>query len=269
MTPGVLVELIDLDPEDGRQAWAEWYDRTYLAERARLDGVVAARRGTRASGSVHNFVDPGSTKLRGPAAKHAVEPSARIHAADRLRRAQNIVVYDLADVTVPLSSSWRDLDRRLEADDPARDAVRASLARAQSALYRQLRVPRNTCRSLGGASAQESLSTVRDYEPPDAEILHGAFFEADPSDHDEFNDWYDTEHVLFVDIIDGYLNCRRFQSLADPSKFLALYDVTTLEVATSDETAKANESPWTDRIRHKVATYRERRLFHIARVARG
>jgi hypothetical protein len=110
---------------------------------------------------------------------------------------------------------------------------------------------------------------VRDYEPPDAEILHGAFFEADPSDHDEFNDWYDTEHVLFVDIIDGYLNCRRFQSLADPTRFLALYDVTTLEVATSDETAKANESPWTDRIRHKVATYRERRLFHIARVARG
>jgi hypothetical protein len=253
MTPGVLVELIDLDPEDGRQAWAEWYDRTYLAERARLDGVVAARRGTRASGSVHNFVDPGSTK----------------HAADRLRRAQNIVVYDLSDVTVPLSSPWRDLDRRLEADDPARDAVRASLARAESTLYRQLRVPRNTCRSLGGASAQESLSTVRDYEPPDAEILHGAFFEADPSDHDEFNDWYDTEHVLFVDIIDGYLNCRRFQSLADPSRFLALYDVTTLEVATSDETAKANESPWTDRIRHKVATYRERRLFHIARVARG
>jgi hypothetical protein len=216
LTPGVFVELIDLDPEDGRQAWAEWYDRTYLAERARLDGVVAARRGTRASGSV-----------------------------------QNIVVYDLSDVTVPHSSPWRDLDRRLEADDPARDAVRASLARAESTLYRQI------------------LSTVRDYEPPDAEILHGAFFEADPSDHDEFNDWYDTEHVLFVDIIDGYLNCRRFQSLADPTRFLALYDVTTLEVATSDETAKANESPWTDRIRHKVATYRERRLFHIARVARG
>jgi hypothetical protein len=216
VTPGAFVELIDLDPEDGRQAWAEWYDRTYLAERAQLDGVVAARRGTRASGSV-----------------------------------QNIVVYDLSDVTVPLSSPWRDLDRRLEADDPSRDAVRASLARAESTLYRQI------------------LSTVRDYDPPDAEIVHGAFFEADPSDHDEFNDWYDTEHVLFVDIIDGYLNCRRFQSLADPTRFLALYDVTTLEVATRDETAKANESPWTDRIRSKVATYRERRLFSIARVERG
>jgi hypothetical protein len=217
LTPGVFVELVDLDPEDGRQAWAEWYDRTYLAERVRLDGVVAARRGTRASGS-----------------------------------AQNIVVYDLADVTVPLSSSWQHLDRRLETSAPARDAVRTSLARVESMLYRQI------------------LSTVgREYEPPDAQVLHGAFFEADPSDHDEFNDWYDTEHVLFVDIIDGYLNCRRFQSLADPSKFLALYDVTTLEVATSDETAKANESPWTDRIRTKVATYRERRLFSIARAERG
>ena len=70
-------------------------------------------------------------------------------------------------------------------------------------------------------------------------------------------------------MIDGYLNCRRFQSLADPSKFLALYDVTSLEVATSDETTKANESPWTDRIRSKVATYRERRLFHVARTERG
>jgi hypothetical protein len=215
-TPGVLVELIDLDPEDGRQEWADWYDRTYLAERVRLDGVQAARRGTRASGSV-----------------------------------QNIVVYDLYDVTVPLSASWRELDRRLDASSPAPDAVRASFARVDSLLYRQI------------------LSTVPAYEPPDTVVLHGAFFEADPSDHDEFNDWYDTEHVLFVDVIDGYLNCRRFQSLADPSKFLALYDVTSLEVATSDETTKANESPWTDRIRSKVATYRERRLFHVTRTERG
>jgi len=215
-TPGVLVELIDFEPEDRRQAWADWYDRTYLVERSRLDGVMAARRGARASGSV-----------------------------------QNIVVYDLADVTVPLSASWRDLDRRLEAGAAAEDAVKAALTRSESLLYRQI------------------LSTVERYEPPDAQVLHGAFFEAHPSDHDEFNDWYNTEHVLFVDVIDGYLNCRRFQSLEDPSKFLALYDVTTLEVATSDETAKANESPWTDRIRSKVATYRERRLFSIERAERG
>jgi hypothetical protein len=214
--PGVLVETIDLEPEDRRDAWAEWYDRTYLVNRSRLDGVLAARRGTHVTGSV-----------------------------------QNIVVYDLTDVTTPHASDWKELDQRLEAGDPAPDEVRDSLLRVESMLYRQI------------------LSTVERYEPPDAAVLHGAFFEVDPSDHDEFNDWYDTEHVLFVDVIDGYLNCRRFQSLVDPSRFLALYDVTTLEVAQSERTAKANESPWTDRIRAKIATYRERRLFHVARVVRG
>ena len=198
--PGVLVELVDLDPEGGRDAWAQWYDAAVLVPRARLDGVIAARRGVRATGSV-----------------------------------QNLVVYDLADVTAPLA--W-----------PEPPAAPVPVARHEALLYRQI------------------LSTVEGpYRPPGAEVLHGAFFAADPADHDEFNAWYDTEHVLFVDVIDGYLNCRRFQSLADPSQFLALYDVTTLDAATSEEVARANQSPWSDRIRAKVATYRERRLFTIAR----
>lgn len=215
-TSGVLVESIDFGHEDDRDAWAEWYDATYLEPRVRLDGVLAARRGTRVSGSV-----------------------------------QNIVVYELCDVTLPLSETWEELNRWLEVSHPAPEPVRASVARVETTLYRQV------------------LSTVQEYRPPEAEILHGAFFEVDPPDHDEFNDWYNTEHVLFVDVIDGYLNCRRFQSITDPSKFLALYDVTSIEVAESRETAQANESPWTDRVRQKLATYRERRLFRIARTQRG
>ena len=75
-TPGVLVELVDLDPDNARAAWAEWYDRTYLVERAGLEGVLAARRATRATGSVQNFVEPVHETRGGPAVRR--DPPRRL-----------------------------------------------------------------------------------------------------------------------------------------------------------------------------------------------
>lgn len=163
--------------------------------------------------------------------------------------AQNIVVCDLANFLLPTTDTWR----RAEADARLAGADGALVAAADGTrrqVYRQI------------------FTTVAgDYALPDGvRVLHGAFFESEPAHHDEFNDWYNTEHVLFVDLIDGYRNCRRFQAVDDPSKFLALYDVTTMEVALSDEVMQANSSPWSDRVRAKLVTYRERRLFDIRSV---
>lgn len=163
----------------------------------------------------------------------------------------HMMVYDLADFGVPLSQQWAQTDRAVLAGQPPSARTRAVLSQVDSTLYRQI------------------LSTTGAYEPPPAEVIHGAFFEVDPPNFSEFNDWYDTEHVRFVDVIAGYHNCRRFVAFNDPSVFLALYDVDALDVAQSKETAQANESPWSDRVRAKLVTKRERRLFRTERLARG
>jgi hypothetical protein len=210
-SPGVLVEFLGRSRPAAEEEWFSWYDRTYLAARAQVPGVIAARRGTGVVGSV-----------------------------------QSMAVYDLADFLLPRSREWLETDRRLAAERPP-GAVTVGI---ESTLYRQI------------------LSTVEPYEPPEPGVLHGAFFEVEPEHHSEFNDWYDTEHIRFLDVIAGYRNCRRFQSLEDPRKFLALYDVESLAVAEHPETARANDSPWSDRVRGKLVAYRERRLFTIDRFER-
>ena len=153
--------------------------------------------------------------------------------------AAGIVVYDVADVAGISAGPW-EVPEQLPAG-----------ATVQSTVYRQL------------------LSTVEGYRPADTAVLHAAFFEAEPAHHDEFNDWYDTEHVPAIVAVDGYENCRRFVAVEDSRKFLALYDVTTLQVAESETAAVATSSPWSDRIRAKIATYRERRVFLWERVEVG
>jgi len=63
---------------------------TILLER---DVAIGLRDGTRTCADIWraapNVADPGSAKLRGSAAKHAMEPSARTYEADRLRRTNN------------------------------------------------------------------------------------------------------------------------------------------------------------------------------------
>lgn len=167
--------------------------------------------------------------------------------------AQNIVVYDLVDFLVPTGEQWLAARRALDGQSAPTSAVAQAFAAADRRLYRQI------------------FSTVEgDYAPPpEATVLHGAFFEVSPSQHSEFNDWYNTEHVLFVDVITGYFNCRRFQALDDPSKFLALYDVTDLNVANSPSTRAANQSAWSDRVRSKLVNYSERRIFEVQRLHRS
>ena len=167
--------------------------------------------------------------------------------------AQNIVVYDLADFLVPTGEQWLAARRALDGQGAPTPAVAQAFAAVDRRLYRQI------------------FSTVEgDYAPPvDATVLHGAFFDVSPPQHSEFNDWYNTEHVLFVDVIAGYFNCRRFQAIDDPSKFLALYDVTDLDVANSPDTVAANQSPWSDRVRAKLVNSSERRIFEVQRLHRS
>jgi hypothetical protein len=124
--------------------------------------------------------------------------------------------------------------------------------------------------SAGSRRTYRQLSsTIDPYEPPNAEILHGGFFEVPDEHHAEFNAWYQQEHIAEQLRVPGYLSVRRFQGEPDQHRFVALYDVATLASTYSAEAAPALSSPWGDRVRTTLVTSRARRLFRVERLERG
>jgi hypothetical protein len=72
---------------------------------------------------------------------------------------------------------------------------------------------------------------------------------------DEFNDWYDTEHVPERRRLDGFGRIERWLGADDPKISIATYDLDTPEVLRSDSycaIAGANLSPWSKRMTAKT-----------------
>lgn len=154
-----------------------------------------------------------------------------------------IALYDLVDISVTDSEGWR--------------AVRPDAGRA---------APAGVAEGGNGALFRLLFSTASPYDPPSAAILHGGFFEVPARHHDEFNAWYELEHVQDQLKIGGYLNARRLQGMIDTDRFVALYDVSSMDATESASASAAMSSPWGDRIRHTLVTSRARRLFRVERM---
>jgi hypothetical protein len=57
----------------------------------------------------------------------------------------------------------------------------------------------------------------------------------DPAHEDDFNRWYDEEHVPERLSCPGFLSGRRFVSVEGDPKYLAIYELTDPDVLESDE----------------------------------
>jgi hypothetical protein len=71
---------------------------------------------------------------------------------------------------------------------------------------------------------------------------------------DEFNDWYDTEHLPDRQRVPGFLTLERWTGADDPSVALALYDLQSVDVLHSPQyraIGTQNPSPWTRRLMPK------------------
>jgi hypothetical protein len=80
---------------------------------------------------------------------------------------------------------------------------------------------------------------------------------ADPSPtmEEEFNAWYDTEHVPERASIPGFNTALRFVSLGDGPAYMALYDLDALAVLDSpayQAVYGVNFTPWTRRVTSRV-----------------
>jgi hypothetical protein len=80
-----------------------------------------------------------------------------------------------------------------------------------------------------------------------------------PELEDEFNAWYDTEHLAERLAVPGFETARRFVCIDGAPRYLAMYDLTTPEVLESPEYLRVgydNASPWTKRVTSRVRIYR-------------
>jgi hypothetical protein len=81
--------------------------------------------------------------------------------------------------------------------------------------------------------------------------LLGGGFDSSRAAQDEFDDWYDTEHIPERLRIAGFINAVRWVGTNNPRVSLALYDLESLGVLTKPEyraVSPENFSPWSRRM---------------------
>jgi hypothetical protein len=79
--------------------------------------------------------------------------------------------------------------------------------------------------------------------------------QAPPAFEDEFNAWYDTEHIPERVAVPGFETGIRYVCLTGSPRFLAIYDTQSPEVLASPEYLRVSfdkASPWTKRVTSRV-----------------
>ncbi|MFW6074913.1 MAG: hypothetical protein ACOC9Y_04910, partial [Chloroflexota bacterium] len=88
------------------------------------------------------------------------------------------------------------------------------------------------------------------------DVVLAVGLDVDPEHEDDFNAWYDTEHLPNLAKVDGVYRAHRYRREGDQGRdadgfprYLALYDLASPEVFGSDGWREAVETPWTNRLR--------------------
>ena len=75
------------------------------------------------------------------------------------------------------------------------------------------------------------------------------FMNVDPEGEDDFNRWYDKEHLAERVAIPGFLEARRYVAESAPQRYLGIYTTETFQVLKTPvyEERLANPTPWSKR----------------------
>jgi hypothetical protein len=89
--------------------------------------------------------------------------------------------------------------------------------------------------------------------------LLAALMEPATSQEDEFNEWYDSEHLAHMRGVEGVLTATRFVAVEGWPRYLALYDLDTIATLQSDSYRGVTGgafSPWSRRMLRDVRGWR-------------
>jgi hypothetical protein len=70
-----------------------------------------------------------------------------------------------------------------------------------------------------------------------------------PEHENEFNEWYNTEHLPQLGSVPGVLCARRYQGSGATQRFTAMYHLANPDVTNSQAWKTAANTPWTERMR--------------------
>jgi hypothetical protein len=86
-----------------------------------------------------------------------------------------------------------------------------------------------------------------------------------PEHEDEFNAWYNTEHIQQITSIPGFINGRRYMALQGVPKYLALYELhdETITAGSEFQHVLANPTSWSARMRDFYQAYRIRNTYRL------
>jgi hypothetical protein len=100
-----------------------------------------------------------------------------------------------------------------------------------------------------------------EYGMPDTEIVFAVAHDVPPEKEDEFNAWYNTEHIpIMLERVPGFVTARRFVAVKPQlpprvsdwltrPKYLTLYDLESEDVLESDIFLRETHSPWSSWVR--------------------
>lgn len=212
---GVLIVKTDVFQEIETD-WNNWYDTKHIPARLNTGlGFLAARR----------FV--------------AIERELK-YAPTTKGEPKYLTVYDLASVNVLISKAYLKLLEREASLPPG----------SFEAITKPNRLP-NFFRGL----YEQIYPEQGEYQPPDTRIIFAVGIDVPSTREEEFNAWYNTEHILAMRRVPGFVTARRFvvAEAQLPSrdvttlspKYIALYDLESEEALESDAFRRESQSPWT------------------------
>ena len=106
---------------------------------------------------------------------------------------------------------------------------------------------------------------------PEAQGLITVWLDVAPDREDEFNDWYNLEHLRQVVALRGFVRARRYRADDAPLKYLAWYETAdeTVEQGPYFQGIVKQPTPWSQRMRKLYADRRERMNFRLMRDVRS
>jgi hypothetical protein len=101
----------------------------------------------------------------------------------------------------------------------------------------------------------------------DAKGLITVWLHVSPEREEEFNDWYNMEHIRQMVGLPGFVSGRRYMVENATPKYLAWYDTVdeTIESGPDFQKVVAEPTPWSQRIRRFYGNNRERMNFRLMR----
>jgi hypothetical protein len=141
-------------------------------------------------------------------------------------------LYDLDGVAALSSPEYTALSKPPIQSDEDRDAMRSF---------------RNSMRCVLELISETVSETANSYG--EAGVLNAVALQPHHGYEDEYNAWYDSEHIPYIIKVPGVLRVRRFRGVEGPLTYLTLWEHADLGVRSSEAFAKAAETPWTLRMR--------------------